>query len=195
MKFKIDKENHINITINWSNDLCLDVNMPDVSPYDQNLEVYALGLLKNELPDYRSLVFYNNEANINGSIIGDYGVCYLHYPGHDREFNIELHKLNSIYDRVVFLIGRPMTDNAECHSWINDKMVGNVKNEVCQVVCRINNKLVLRNKKYQYNQFGAMTLFELCKSHDIWELFFNDKIYKQGLKRIIEEYEKTGNNK
>jgi len=168
--------------------------MPDVSPDDQYLELYVLGLLNNEIPDYRSLVFYNNESNINNSIIGDFGCCYLHYPGFDREFNIELYKINSIYDRVVFLIGRPMTNNDKCHSWINYKMVENVKKEVSQVACHINGKLVLKNKNYQYNQFGAMTLFELCKSNDIWELDFNDKTYKQGLNEIIEQYKKTGTN-
>lgn len=190
MKILLEQENRFRITFNWSDSLSIRINMPDVSPHDQFLRVYAVGLNQGKLPDARSLLYYNNMSNKNQSLSGDYGYSYYEYIGHDRHIDVKLDQLNPIYDRVLFIVGRPKAEHSEEEIWINEKLVEGAKNERSKVVCKINGKSVIEDTNFYYNQFGAITLFELCKSNDIWELKKNDQTYKGGLNEIIDEYGK-----
>ena len=183
----------IEININYSNDLELEMNIPD-SPDGAYLELYALGLHKNQMPNKKSLIYFNNPADSDEGIILE-DCVFCDYPGYDIALFLDLKKINFNYDRIIFIIGRPMAGNATPETWICEKSVKDAIKEVCCIDCLINESSVLKNIKYQYNKFGAMSLFELKKTKDFWKLNVRNDVYKNGLKEIIDKHYANGTNK
>lgn len=187
------------VEISWSDNLNLDPSLFDCS-FDDGMygfDCYAICLKNNLMPNDKSLVFYNNESTSEGGIWGFY-MCNLFlptkYPGFDTSFSIDSNKLTTIYDEIIFVIGRPKCCNPKCSSWIDHVKIENFKHEKCTV----DTKLILShgisyNTKsivFEYNKYGAISLFCLKHIDNKWIIEYDQKLFNDGLSEILSTYYK-----
>lgn len=202
------------VQINWSASFCDEIMKTYDCSFDASctgLDIFVVGLNNYLIPDESSLLFYNSvyktEAglicNQDKSIVCQRGIdinksFYELLEGKNDDYDtivsINFNAIKLKYDKILFLIGRPHTDTPNSINWIDEKRIKEVNNEVIYVDLFFNNTLVVHNIRYYYNQNGAMTLFEFCKTNNKWGFNINHDTFKQGLKEIIEKYYKTGPN-
>ena len=183
-----------NVEINWSNSLVFKPKIYDCSFDDASseLDVGVLCLKNKKFVDLESLIFYNNSSNAENSILGDYGYCYLFYPGFDQIFSLNPNKIDMKYDEIIFYISRPQTINSKDKNWIDHELVREMKDEICYVNCRIrcgSEYIVIKNIKYAYNKFGASVLLRFSKNYEGWNLNLEHDVYNNGLFEIIEKHQ------
>ncbi len=187
-----------NVEISWTDDLKLNPSLYDCS-FDDGLngfDCYVICLKNNLMPNDKSLVFYNNESTTEGGILGlyNFNTMTCQYPGFDTSFSIDTKKLKNIYDEIIFIIGRPKSCNPKCSSWIDHDKIEKFKHEICSV----DSKLILSNGisyntksiVFEYNKYGAMSLFCLKDIDNKWVVEYDQKLFKDGLSEILSTYHK-----
>ena len=190
----IDLTDLHSVDISWSNYLNTDPSLFDCSFDDgmNGFDCYAICLKNNLMPNDKSLVFYDNESTSEGGILGSYNYSFYQDPGFDTSFSIDSKKLKTIYDEIIFVIGRPKICNPKISSWIDHVKIEKFKHEKCTV----NSKLILRNGisyntksiVFEYNKYGAMSLFYLKDIDNKWVIEYDQKLFKDGLSEIISTY-------
>ncbi len=188
------------VEISWTDDLEFEPKLFDCSFDDamEGLDVYALCLNSGFLTNEKNILFYNNFSNIDNSLLGDYGYCYLDYPGFDQCFTLIPNQLATKYDEILFLIGRPQSREPKNKSWINKDLLKDAVNEKCYISVTIKKisgeSYTIKNIKYDYNIYGAMVLFGFKKNNNLWSLNISHDFYLNGLSEIIEKLLKSGTN-
>lgn len=185
-----------NVEISWTDDLELNPSLYDCSFDDgmNGFDCYAICLKNNLMPNDKSLVFYNNESTSEGGILGLYNFYTVQYPGFDTSFSIDSKKLKNIYDEIIFFIGRPKNCNPNCSSWIDHEKIEKFKHEKCTVDSKLisSNGISYNTKSivFEYNKYGAMSLFCLKDIDNKWVVEYDQKLFKDGLSEILSTYYK-----
>ncbi len=185
------------IDVNWTNSLSFEPKLDDCSINDsiEGLEIYVVCLKNGVLPDDKSILFYNNYSTEENSLIGDYGTMYCVYPGCDQSFTIYPELIGNKYDEILFIIGRPKSNNSKEDNWIDQDQVKDVVDEICFIDCKIDTTrsvgyISINNIRYEYNKYGAMVQFSL-KNNDNWELNLSHALYTDGLFEIVAKHSKS----
>lgn len=189
------------IELNWIESLKPQNKYTDYSIYGKTprLDVYVLCLKNGFFPDEKSLIFHNNCSNSDKSISSDFDIIHSHYPGHDRCFYLKPDQLNDKYDEIIFVIGRPRTEN-KINTIFNDyEHEKKVTNEICYVDCRFNTAysrgyVKIKNIAYNCYKYKDMVLFKFVKHNNNWAIDLGHNIYNNGFQEIIiEKHTNLGN--
>ena len=207
--FELEKEISTKciIQINWSQNIDEALKMYDCS-FDaamSGLDLYALELKNEKMLDDSSLLFYNSEIKTDNGKITTNNKSIICYQGislnegfdgndeinekYDGIFYVDLSKIESSADKLIFLIGRPKTDSEQSELWIDNSRVRNVLNEKAYVDVFINERLIKSSCPYYYNKCGALKILELKNSSGNWKINLDNQIFENGLQEIINQYQ------
>ena len=206
--FEIEKEiaTKCTIQINWSHSVKEGPKMYDCSFDDamSGLDLYALELKNEKMLDDSSLLFYNSKIKTdngkitsnNKSIICQQGMSLDEGFNDNDEINekydgifiVDFSKIELSANKLIFLIGRPKTNNEQSELWIDSNRVRNVLNEKAYVDVFINERLIKSYCPYYYNRSGALRILELENHFGNWKINLDNHIFEDGLQEIINQY-------